>query len=377
MRTVSFSIANYCVPCHAHCRYCLLSSCGQVSGVDYRRSEELAHRVLTELAEKRPDISGSFYIGYCMDTTDLWDYINFSREHHSLGASFLQMNGFGFREATELLSIMQRIREAGVYNRLLKQGLSVKTVRNVHGVGHASLERAVKTDLLNKNVSDSCVLPRVRQAEMHPLQGDEVARFLEAIKGDDFEDLYYVTLFTGMRQGEALGLTWDSVLFDQECLHLHHQLQKERKQNGVYRLVELKNSQDRYVQLPPQVTTVLQRIKDEQSKKQKESGSKCFNPLGLVFVDEKGGHLSKVTTYNHLKRIAKKMGKPELRYHDLRHSWTVIMLTVGASVKAVSTMLGHATVAFTLDRYGHTTDPMRKDAADRMSDYIRGVTEHT
>ena len=84
-----------------------------------------------------------------------------------------------------------------------------------------------------------------------------------------------------------------------------------------------------------------------------------------------------MTTYNHLKRIAKKMGKPELRYHDLRHSWTVIMLTVGASVKAISTMLGHATIAFTLDRYGHTTDPMRKDAADRMSDYIRGVTEHT
>ena len=52
MRTVSFSIANYCVPCHAHCQYCLLSSCGQVSGVDYRRSEEPAHRVLTELAEK-------------------------------------------------------------------------------------------------------------------------------------------------------------------------------------------------------------------------------------------------------------------------------------------------------------------------------------
>ena len=114
MRTVSFNIANYCVPCHAHCRYCLLSSCGQVSGVDYRRGEALAHRVLTELAEKRPDISGSFYIGYCMDTVDLRDYIRFSGEHWSPGASFLQMNGFGFREATELLSMMQRIREEGV-----------------------------------------------------------------------------------------------------------------------------------------------------------------------------------------------------------------------------------------------------------------------
>ena len=114
MRTVSFSIANYCVPCHSHCRYCLLSSCGQVSGVDYRRSEALAHRIMTELAEKRPDISGSFYIGYCMDTVNLWDYIRFSREHESPGASFLQMNGFGFREATELLSMMRKIREEGV-----------------------------------------------------------------------------------------------------------------------------------------------------------------------------------------------------------------------------------------------------------------------
>ena len=114
MKTVSFSIANYCVPCHAHCRYCLLSSCGQTSGVDYRRSEAFAHRVLTELAEKRPDISGSFYIGYCMDTADLRDYIRFSRDHQSPGAGFLQMNGFGFRETTELSFMMQRIREEGV-----------------------------------------------------------------------------------------------------------------------------------------------------------------------------------------------------------------------------------------------------------------------
>ena len=114
MRTVSFSIANYCVPCHAHCRYCLLSSCGRVSGVDYRRGEAFAHRVLTELAEKKPDISGSFYIGYCMDTADLRDYIRFSGKHRSPGAGFLQMNGFGFRETAELLSMMQEIREEGV-----------------------------------------------------------------------------------------------------------------------------------------------------------------------------------------------------------------------------------------------------------------------
>ena len=114
MRTASLSIANYCVPCHAHCRYCLLSSCGQISGVNYRRSEQFAHRVVTELSETRPDFPCSFYIGYCMDTPDLWDYIRFSREHHFSFAGFLQMNGFSIREEKELLSLMHRIREEGV-----------------------------------------------------------------------------------------------------------------------------------------------------------------------------------------------------------------------------------------------------------------------
>ena len=114
METVSFSIANYCVPCQAHCSYCLLSSCGQTSGVNYRQSTQFAHRVLAELSEKKPDIRGSFYIGYCMDTPDLWDYIRFSRVHLSPGAGFLQMNGFAFREEKELHSIMQRIHDEGV-----------------------------------------------------------------------------------------------------------------------------------------------------------------------------------------------------------------------------------------------------------------------
>ncbi len=113
MRTVSFSIANYCVPCHAHCRYCLLSSCGGVSGVGYERSALFARRVLSELSEK-PDLRSSFYIGYCMDTPHLWDFIRFSGEYHSPAAGFLQMNGFAFREEAELLPLMHRIREEGV-----------------------------------------------------------------------------------------------------------------------------------------------------------------------------------------------------------------------------------------------------------------------
>ena len=57
---------------------------------------------------------------------------------------------------------------------------------------------------------------------------------------------------------------------------------------------------------------------------------------------------------------------PDLRFHDLRHTFATLSIQNGDDIKTVSESLGHATVAFTLDIYGHVTDQMRKDSADRM-----------
>ena len=114
MKTVSFGIANYCVSCRAHCRYCLLSSCGRAEGVSYSDGIVFARRMLDELSEKKPELSSSYYIGYCMDTPELFAYIDFCREYHSPGARFLQMNGFAFRDAKKLQALMNGIRDSGV-----------------------------------------------------------------------------------------------------------------------------------------------------------------------------------------------------------------------------------------------------------------------
>ncbi len=114
MQTVSFSIANYCVPCHAHCRYCLLSSCGKATGAAQKSGMAFTERIMGELSEARPDLTVNYYFGYCMDTPDLPDYIRFCRKYHAPGAAFLQMNGFAFRSRQELQRLMNTIRENGV-----------------------------------------------------------------------------------------------------------------------------------------------------------------------------------------------------------------------------------------------------------------------
>ena len=114
MKTTSLLIANYCVPCHSFCRYCLLASCGKATGVDYKAGEALGGRIIREMKAARPDLNCSYYIGYCMDTPDLPEFLRFSREYQGAAAKFLQMNGFAFRSDQELAELMRNIREAGV-----------------------------------------------------------------------------------------------------------------------------------------------------------------------------------------------------------------------------------------------------------------------
>ena len=114
MKTVSLGVENLCVPCLAHCRYCLLSSCGKTTGVDYERGKRFAARLAKEVQEKRPDLRFFYYIGYCMDSEYLRDYIEFSREIQSPSAKFLQLNGLRLREENETDKFVSELTEAGI-----------------------------------------------------------------------------------------------------------------------------------------------------------------------------------------------------------------------------------------------------------------------
>ena len=72
-------------------------------------------------------------------------------------------------------------------------------------------------------------------------------------------------------------------------------------------------------------------------------------------------------------KIAKQIGAPECRVHDLRHTFAVLSLQNGDDIKTVQNNLGHATASFTLDVYGHVTEQMKKESAARMEQFIKAV----
>ena len=251
--------------------------------------------------------------------------------------------------------------------------LAPKTVKDIHGVLHKALQQAVASGYIRFNPSDACVLPRADKQELKPLDDDDIAAFLKVIEGSRHEVLLAVTLFTGMREGEVLGLTWDCIDFDRGTITINKQLQYVYAAQE-YQLIPTKNSKIRIITPANFVMDMLKQHRKQQNLTRMRLGA-AWAEGDFVFTDAVGKHLHRHIPYRAFKLAVSKIGRPEARFHDLRHTYAVAALRSGDDIKTVQGNLGHATASFTLDVYGHVTDQMKKESADRMDRYIKKVTD--
>lgn len=263
-----------------------------------------------------------------------------------------------------------------VYNAFLRgsdgfKQLSAKSIRDTHGTLHRALEQAVDLNLIKTNPSDKCKLPRVEKTEIQPIDGQQIGAFLQAVKGNRFESLYLVDLFTGMRLGEILALSWDCLDYEHGTIRIYRQLHQLK---GRYEFGSLKNDKPRTIAIAPYVLEVLKEQRKKQALWQLNAGAAWQNKENLIFTDEVGNHLCSNTVRNTLKRITKSLGFDAFRFHDLRHSYAVASLEAGDDIKTLQKNLGHYTAAFTMDVYGHCTEQMQQASAARMERFIKGVS---
>ena len=267
------------------------------------------------------------------------------------------------------------------YNKMQRDGLAPKSVRNIHGILTKCLSTAVQVGYLRVNPAGSVTLPKVVQKEIHPLTDEQVKDFLQAADNDEYGILLKVVLFTGLRESEAIGLTWDCVDFKAGAMKICKQLQKRPLKDGGFTFAPLKNNKTRILKPAPFVMKLLERRKCEQAEQRFMVGdlwegwnSAEEHKTALVFTSAIGKNLHPQTVYSHYKKLAAQIGVPESRVHDLRHTFAVLSLQNGDDVKTVQSNLGHATAAFTLDVYGHVSEKMKNDSAARMEAYIEGVS---
>ena len=225
---------------------------------------------------------------------------------------------------------------------------------------------------IRSNPADACILPKVVKKEIHPLTDHQVNLLLNLITHNKYRLLYMVYLFTGMRECELLGLKWDCVNFAKGTILIDKQLNKSQKKGGGYSFTLPKNGKSRTLSPAPFVMNLLREQKEIQER-QKALAGPAWEESGLVFTNELGRYVSYRAMYDNFKKVVAQMGYPEIRVHDLRHTYAVNSIRAGDDIKTVQENLGHSTAAFTLDVYGHYTEDMRRASASRMEGFISTV----
>jgi integrase len=239
----------------------------------------------------------------------------------------------------------------GFYREKLDSGLSAATVRKMHGALHKALKQAVSDGLIPRNVCEAVKPPKVERKEIIPLDRDQARALLEAAAGDRVEALYVLAVHTGMREGELLGLKWEDVDLERGILRLRRALVRE---GGKTVLGDLKTAKSRRsVRLTRAAVEALRCHLERQMEEMERIGS-LYQPGGLVFATESGTLINPSNLRNRsFKPLLKRAGLPDICFHDLRHTCATLLLSQGTHPKLVQELLGHATIAMTLDTYSH------------------------
>ena len=251
-----------------------------------------------------------------------------------------------------------------VYADMQAKGLSARTVRHAHSTLHNVLKQAIKWNLLQKNVTEFCELPKAVRKEKRVLSPIEAKKFLDMANEMPKGLIFEFALLSGMRPEEYIGLQWKDLDFERCTAQVRRALVRH---NGNWTFEQPKTAKsNRIVSLPKILMTKLKTHKRQQNERRLKYGFVWENH-DLVFCCREGTpHGLRNLTYRYFRPILKKAGLPQIRLYDLRHTHATLLLIAEENPKIVAERLGHSSVVLTLDTYSHVLPTMQKSAIEKL-----------
>ena len=257
--------------------------------------------------------------------------------------------------------------------------LSPRSVKHIHRTLCTALSAAVKYGCVARNVAKLVDPPAVPRSEIVFFTVDQARTFLDFARDNRLFALYATVLSLGLRLGEGLGISWADVNLETGRFNVRQSLQRiEAKLNpgkGGLQLVEPKGGYSRrVVTLPAVAVAALRRHLATQEEEKAIAGTRWKgNPWNLVFTSKIGTPLDERKVLARFQSLLAAAGLPQLRLHDLRHSAVAILIAQGVHPKAISELLGHSSVAFTMQVYGHLMEETKRETADKMDEALNPV----
>ncbi|MBI3947268.1 MAG: site-specific integrase [Armatimonadetes bacterium] len=244
--------------------------------------------------------------------------------------------------------------------------LSPRTVLHTLRVLHRALREAVRQGLLARNPCDLVTMPRASKPQVPTLDEEQVVRFLRAVRQDPLEALYVLAVTTGLREGELLALRWQDIDMAGRALQVRRTVWYCKEKGFVYTEPKSASSRRR-VELTDIAKAALERHRERQAA-QRHLVGEVWEENDLVICNAIGGPLKVDDFYrsSYKKLLAANM-LPDITFHALRHTVATQLLIQGEHPRIVQEMLGHSTIAITMDTYSHVAPTLQQQAVDRLN----------
>jgi len=319
------------------------------------------------------------------------------RDHHfrDLYAAMRLINRPGQdADNGDLLRRLLRARSERDGKRTSTRPLSEARIKRMHAVAHSALQDAVPQTLAH-NPAAAVKLggkrgarkvrpllwtaPRVKRwqqtgeipAPVMVWDAAQCGAFLDSLeacedpprKAERLYALFHVAAFFGLRRSELAGLAWTDLDLGRRRLDV--------RQAQTDHVLDSTKSQDseRQIIIDENTAAVLRAWRKEQLAERLAWGS-AWTDSGRVFTREDGTPLRPNWISVRFRTLADRAGLPPIRFHGLRHGASTMLLAAHVEPKVISQMLGHATVAFTMDTYTEVADELADAAAAAIAAYI-------
>jgi integrase len=251
-----------------------------------------------------------------------------------------------------------------LYAQLAADGLAPASILQIHRIVSRALKVAMQRGKVRRNVAALVQPPSVRREEVRPLTADQARAVLTAAQGRRNAARWSVALALGLRQGEALGLAWESVDLDASTVTVRQALQRQPS-GGLVLVPPKSRAGRRTIPMPGQLVEALRAHRVAQATERLAAGS-VWTDSGMVFTGPTGKPVDPRADHREWQRLLRKACVPAARLHDARHTAATLLLAQGVPARVVMELLGHSQITLTLGTYTHVVPELARDAAARM-----------
>lgn len=258
-----------------------------------------------------------------------------------------------------------------LYNQLEEKGIAVSYIKIVAAILNGCFKQALKNGLIEKNPVELATVPKEREKKIRRvLTMEEQKVFMQYAKESYLYNLFALDLRTGLRGGEIRGLKYTDIDRNSNVIHVNRTLKYESG-IGFFEDTPKTRTSKRDIPLTDDMIQIL--------KAQKEyfHGKEVFRIDGYIFHLEDGSPISRERVQNEINRIVRRINKDNIHFepftlHCLRHTFATRAIENGMKPQTLKAILGHSSLAMTMDLYSHVLPSTKADEMEAISKAFAG-----